>query len=126
MGKVSTNEIKFTRRVGDFATEEFVAQRAEAGMVPIAGPTNAATGDQARRGLRSFGGSIVLGPDGQPVFPDPPAGFAAKRDDIPHGKLKIIEYDSKTVRTQRKMQVYTPPGYSTDKKYPVLYLLWWS
>ena len=35
----------------------------------------------------------------------------------------MIEYDSKTVGTRRKMNVYTPPGYSTDKKYPVLYLL---
>jgi enterochelin esterase-like enzyme len=35
----------------------------------------------------------------------------------------MIEYESKTVGTTRKMQVYTPPGYSKDKKYPVLYLL---
>ena len=35
----------------------------------------------------------------------------------------MISYDSKTVGTTRKMQVYTPPGYSKDKKYPVLYLL---
>ena len=35
----------------------------------------------------------------------------------------MVEYDSKTVGTTRKMQVYTPPGYSKDRKYPVLYLL---
>jgi enterochelin esterase-like enzyme len=35
----------------------------------------------------------------------------------------MIEYDSKSVGARRKMQVYTPPGYSPDKKYPVLYLL---
>jgi enterochelin esterase-like enzyme len=35
----------------------------------------------------------------------------------------MIEYDSKTVGTTREMQVYTPPGYTADKKYPVLYLL---
>ena len=35
----------------------------------------------------------------------------------------MIEYDSKTVGTKRKMNVYTPPGYSPKKKYPVLYLL---
>ena len=35
----------------------------------------------------------------------------------------MIEYDSKSVGTRRKMNVYTPPGYSTDRKYPVLYLL---
>ena len=35
----------------------------------------------------------------------------------------MISYDSKSVGTTRKMQVYTPPGYSAEKKYPVLYLL---
>jgi enterochelin esterase-like enzyme len=65
----------------------------------------------------------VLGPDDKPAFPDPPAGIDVKREDIPHGKLEMIEYDSKTVGTKRKMQVYTPPGYSKDRKYPVLYLL---
>ncbi len=122
-GKISDTGIKFTRKVGDFASEEFVAQRVNAATAPTASPTNAAAGGQARRGPRGFGGPIVLGPDDKPAFPDPPAGFASKRGGIPHGKLEMIEYDSKTVGTKRKMQVYTPPGYSTDKKYPVLYLL---
>ena len=69
------------------------------------------------------GRQIVLGPDDKQAFPDPPVGFSAKREGIPHGRLEMIEYDSKTVGTKRKMQVYTPPGYSNDKKYPVLYLL---
>jgi enterochelin esterase-like enzyme len=113
-GKVSNNEIKFSRKVGDFGTQEFVAQRVE--PAPVAG-------DQGRREPRGFGGPIVLGPDDKPAFPDPPPGFNTKRDDIPHGRLEMIEYDSKTVGTTRRMQVYTPPGYSKDKKYPVLYLL---
>jgi hypothetical protein len=58
-----------------------------------------------------------------PALPEPPAGWDAKRDNIPYGKLGMISYDSKTVGTRRKMNVYTPPGYSTEKKYPVLYLL---
>jgi enterochelin esterase-like enzyme len=64
-----------------------------------------------------------LGPDDKPAFDDPPAGFDLKRDNVPHGRLEMIEYESKTVGTTRRMQVYTPPGYSKDKKYPVLYLL---
>src|SRR5262249_55055527 len=56
-------------------------------------------------------------------FPAPPRGFDVKRDGIDRGKLETVEYDSKTVGVKRKAQVYTPPGYSTDKKYPVLYLL---
>src|SRR5947209_11085478 len=56
-------------------------------------------------------------------YPAPPAGFDTRRDDIDHGKLETIEYDSTTVGAKRKARVYTPPGYTRDKKYPVLYLL---
>jgi enterochelin esterase-like enzyme len=105
------------------ATEELVARRVEAGAVATASPTNAATTNRPARGAGGFGGPIVLGPDDKPAFPDPPAGFDAKREDIAHGKLEMIEYDSKTVGAKRRMQVYTPPDYSKDKKYPVLYLL---
>ncbi len=75
----------------------------------------------ARR--RGFGGPIELGPDDKQTHADPPDSIVAKRDDIPHGKLEMIEYESKTVGSTRKMNVYTPPGYSKGKKYPVLYLL---
>jgi enterochelin esterase-like enzyme len=74
-------------------------------------------------GRRDFGGPIVLKEDDKAAFSEPPAGFDVKREGIPHGTLEMIEYDSKTVGTTRKMQVYTPPGYTTDRKYPVLYLL---
>lgn len=53
----------------------------------------------------------------------PAAGIDARREGIPHGRLEMIEYESKTVGTTRMMQVYTPPGDSQDRKYPVLYLL---
>jgi len=123
-GKIGTNEIEFTREVGEFATENFKATRvASATNAPAQIQTNnaAARGPQEPRISRRR--DIVLGPDDKPAFPDPPADINVKRDDIPHGKLEMIEYDSKTVGTTRKMQVYTPPGYTTDKKYPVLYLL---
>ena len=64
-----------------------------------------------------------MGPDDVQVFPDPPAGIVERRDGIAHGKLEMIEYDSKSVGAPRKMDVYTPPGYTTPQKYPVLYLL---
>jgi hypothetical protein len=76
---------------------------------------------QPRRG--GVGAPIAVGPDDKPAFDDPPTGFDKKRNGIPHGKLEMIEYESKTVGTTRRMQIYTPPGYSKDKKYPVLYLL---
>ena len=66
---------------------------------------------------------ITLGPDDVRAVPDAPEGYKARREGIPHGKMEMIEYDSKTVGTRRKMLVYTPPGYSASTKYPVLYLL---
>ena len=52
-----------------------------------------------------------------------PLGFDVVRESIPHGKIDTITYNSKSVGTNRKTLIYTPPGYSADKKYPVLYLL---
>ncbi len=76
-----------------------------------------------RRRRGGFGGPITLGPDDKQTHPEPPEGFNKKRDGIARGKLEMIEYDSKSVGTTRKMNVYTPPGYSKEKKYPALYLL---
>ena len=52
-----------------------------------------------------------------------PEGFDVMRTGIAHGKIDSISYPSKTVGTTRKALIYTPPGYSSNKKYPVLYLL---
>lgn len=52
-----------------------------------------------------------------------PAGFDIFKADIPHGKIDTISYRSKTVGTTRRALIYTPPGYTRKKKYPVLYLL---
>lgn len=79
--------------------------------------------EKAKREGRGFGGPIVLGPDDKQVFPEPPAGFKTRREGIPRGRLEMVEYESKTVGTTRKLNVYTPPGYSKENKYPVLYLL---
>lgn len=52
-----------------------------------------------------------------------PQGFDVVREGIPHGKIDTVYYASKTVGAKRKVLVYTPPGFSKSKKYPVLYLL---
>lgn len=52
-----------------------------------------------------------------------PRGFDSLRTNIQHGKIDTISYNSKTVGTSRKALIYTPPGFSKKKKYPVLYLL---
>ncbi|MEO5914771.1 MAG: alpha/beta hydrolase-fold protein [Luteolibacter sp.] len=110
-GKVGEDGIAFTRKVGDFGSSDFKAARGPLSAGP-AEPTIPANPDQ-----------VKLDPDDKPAYDAPPAGFNETRDSIPHGRLETIEYDSKTVGTTRKMQVYTPPGYSTDKKYPVLIIL---
>ena len=122
-GTLGADGIAFTREVGDFAKEQFKATRV-APASPAAGPaSNASAGERPSGRAGGFGGPIVLGPDDKPAFDDPPSGIDKRREDIPHGKLEMIEYESKTVGNTRKMNVYTPPGYSKDKKYPVLYLL---
>src|SRR3954470_11495597 len=69
-------------------------------------------------------GQGKVGKQGQaPSLPAAPKGFDVKRDGIPRGKIETVEYESKVSGGKRKMTVYTPPGYSKDNKYPVLYLL---
>jgi enterochelin esterase-like enzyme len=43
---------------------------------------------------------------------------------VPHGDVRKVWYNSTTLGTQRRMHVYTPPGYDAGtEKYPVFYLL---
>jgi Enterochelin esterase and related enzymes len=66
--------------------------------------------------------SVCLSVSSQ-VFNPAPDGFDLPRNGITHGKIDTVEYSSTTVGTNRKTLIYTPPGYSPKKKYPVLYLL---
>jgi enterochelin esterase-like enzyme len=51
------------------------------------------------------------------------AEFEENRE-VPHGEVRKVWYRSSTLDTQRRMHVYTPPGYEGGKeRYPVLYLL---
>src|SRR5262245_34658005 len=80
------------------------------------------------RGIgRQFGVAVFLGlsalASAQVPPPAGPKGFDTQRDAIAHGKVEPLDYDSKSVGAKRKMVVYTPPTYSKDVKYPVLYLL---
>jgi enterochelin esterase-like enzyme len=66
---------------------------------------------------------LHLNVQGQTMEKQAPAGFDQFRTEIGHGKIDTIQYPSKTVGGVRKALVYTPPGFSKSKKYPVLYLL---
>jgi len=94
---------------------QLLSQESDSGSAPAA--------DRPPRRARRQMPPIELGPDDKPAFDAAPAGFDQPRDGVPHGKLEMVEYPSKTVGNDRKMQIYTPPGYSTDESYPVLYLL---
>ncbi|MEZ5044048.1 MAG: alpha/beta hydrolase-fold protein [Saprospiraceae bacterium] len=44
--------------------------------------------------------------------------------DVPHGTVSKTWYDSPGLQMDRRLSIYTPPGYeSSQEKYPVLYLL---
>ena len=115
-GAIGAEKIDFVRQVGDFATEKLVARRAAPGDGQRPAPPE-------RRGRPTFGPPPELGPEDKPAFPPAPEGFAVRRDSIARGKIETVEYDSNSVGIVRKLSVYTPPGYSTDTRYPVLYLL---
>lgn len=60
--------------------------------------------------------SFVEVPDTAPAFYD------AKP--VPHGEVRMMLYESKTMGVTRWLWIYTPPGYDrSGAKYPVLYLL---
>lgn len=50
-----------------------------------------------------------------------PAYYDAKK--VPHGTVTRHIYHSEVTHGEREIYVYTPPGYTPKKKYPVLYLL---
>jgi enterochelin esterase family protein len=65
----------------------------------------------------------IRGVDNMVFFPGEDAAFEENKP-VPHGVIRQVWYPSTTLGVQRRMHVYTPPGYdeSTDR-YPVLYLL---
>ena len=52
------------------------------------------------------------------------AGYYYQNNNVPHGSVTRIWYDSENAKMDRRMTVYLPNGYEQGKeKYPVLYLL---
>jgi enterochelin esterase-like enzyme len=77
----------------------------------------------AERARANFARPIVLAADDVRVFPEAPAGFRKLRKGGLQGRLETFEYNSGVTGTRRKANVYLPPGYTPERKYPVLYLL---
>ena len=59
---------------------------------------------------------LITGEEGTP-------GYMYDVNDVPHGNVERVWYDSPTLGLNRRVSIYTPPGYEDSKdKYPVLYL----
>jgi len=60
--------------------------------------------------------SLVEVPGDEPMF--------YEEQQVPHGTMHVHRYRSKSLGVTRRLYVYTPPGYETNRqtKYPVLYL----
>jgi len=61
-------------------------------------------------------GSILVVPGEAPAFYDP--------QPVPHGEIRTHWYESKSLKSVRRLTVYTPPDYDQSRasRYPVLYL----
>jgi len=57
------------------------------------------------------------------MVPGPQADLYDAKN-VPHGQVTSVWYPSPILGSERRMSVYTPPGYEkSNKRYPVLYLL---
>lgn len=65
----------------------------------------------------------IAGLDSMFEVPGPDADFEAAGE-IPHGELRMAWFPAGVLGGQRRLHIYTPPGYEGGaEKYPVLYLL---
>jgi enterochelin esterase-like enzyme len=94
------------------------------GAAPAADPAGQqGAGGRAGGAAPNLTAAEPMGPvENLDAYPVPPEGFNAVRESIAHGEVRLVEYDSKTLGVRRPLRLYLPPGYSTGRRYPVLYL----
>ena len=74
--------------------------------------------------MRAFVGILSLSLSAAVLTAQAPSPAYLQVREVPHGVVKSHAYKSKALGTDRKVMVYTPPGYETStQRYPVLYLL---
>jgi enterochelin esterase family protein len=101
----------WTATVGPLAPEIYTYSFNVDGLTAL-DPRNTNT----KMGYGGFGPvSVVQVPGNGPQFYD--------MKPVPHGEVRILPYESKTLGLSRSIWVYTPPGYDKGSNYPVLYLL---
>lgn len=103
------NDSLWTLTVGPIKPDIYVYKFIIDG-VTVPDPNNTLTGFNDQPGYSN----VVVQGDG-------PAYYDAKP--VPHGAVTRHIYHSDVLNGEREIYVYTPPGYSTRKKYPVLYLM---
>ena len=69
------------------------------------------------RDVRSFMSTFIISKQ------EGDQGYLYKNNNVPHGNIQQIWYDSPVLGMSRRMSVYTPAGYEKGGNYPVLYLL---
>ncbi|SFU13499.1 enterochelin esterase [Algoriphagus locisalis] len=73
------------------------------------------TNPEALRDGTRYASLLMVSGEGSDVF---------ELNEVPHGSISKVWYESPSLDSYRRMYVYTPPGYDSGKEsYPVLYLL---
>ncbi|MFD2933164.1 esterase [Spirosoma flavum] len=103
------NDGLWTLTVGPIKPDIYVYKLIIDGVM-VADPNNTLTGFADQPGYSN----LVIQGDG-------PAYYDAKA--VPHGAVTRHIYHSDVLNGEREIFVYTPPGYTAKKKYPVLYLM---
>lgn len=91
-----------------------------AAMVSLA---QAAEPDGQAEARANFNRTVVLAADDVRAFAKPAAGFDDASPIGRQGQVVEFSYDSAVTRARRRALVYLPPGYTPERRYPVLYLL---
>ena len=90
---------------------------------PIGDPTVAPTEAPTEAPTVEPTAEPTVYPDFLEIVEQVPSGYNSKKSGMKYGKKESIEYYSTAATRNLKANVLLPEGYTTDKKYPVLYLL---
>ncbi|MBW8781689.1 MAG: esterase family protein [Verrucomicrobia bacterium] len=92
-------------------------------VVPALSAQDKPADTSPERARANFGRAVQLADDDVRMFPDAPAGFDVPREGVAPARVELFSYDSTVTGKRREANVYLPPDYSPERKYPVLYLL---
>ena len=88
-------------------------------QVPALAQSSDASPALPGNGAKAKAGAVALTPN----QPAPPSDFHVIKGRVARGKVMFFEYESEADGGIYCATIHTPPEFSPDKKYPVLYLL---